>query len=68
MKQSLFYENKIPFISLNFFKCHWWINVGKTIAKVDHYFKFRLWRLKWDRVCIGGKWAQLSSDAYIYFN
>lgn len=66
--QPLFYKNKIPSRSFGFSKCHWWINFGKVIAKADHYFIFRLRGLMWDQVGRGGKWSQLGSDAYIYFN
>lgn len=61
-------QKQNPPRSLSFSKCHWWISYGKLIAKAGHYFIFRLWGLKWDQVGIGGKWSQLGSDAYIYFN
>lgn len=61
-------QNKIPSRSFGSSKCLWWISFGKVIATADHYFIFRLWGLKWDQVGIGGKWSQLGSDAYIYFN
>lgn len=61
-------QKQNPSWSLGFTKCHWWITFGKVIAKAGHYFIFRLWGLMWDQVGTGGKWSQLGSEAYIYFN
>ena len=61
-------QKQNPSWSLGFSKFHLWITFGKVIAKAGHYFIFRLWGLMGDQVGTEGKWSQLGSEAYIYFN